>query len=104
MTSEEILTIAGGSTLAGPALRLRGIHLYVVSDLTGVGAVCDAGARAAPLLAALCTVRQSDSPWMDTIDFGGDFPLPTDGAPGPNAFREAHLGALHGAGLELPPP
>jgi len=49
MTSEEILTIAGGSTLAGSGVRLRGIHVHVASDLTGVGAVWDAGVRAAQL-------------------------------------------------------
>ena len=46
MTSEEILTIAGGSTLAGSGVQLRGIHVHVASDLTGVGAVWDAGVRA----------------------------------------------------------
>jgi diaminopimelate decarboxylase len=39
---------------------------------------------------------------MDTIDFGGGFPLPADGAPGPEAFCGALLGVLHDAGLELP--
>ena len=46
MTCEEILTIAGGGTLAGPSLRLRGIHAHVASDLTGVGAICDPGVGA----------------------------------------------------------
>jgi len=103
MTFEEILTIAAGGTLAGPGLRLRGIHVHVGSDLTGVRAFCDAGVRAARMLAALHTAGESDSPWIDTIDFGGGFPLPADGAPGPEAFRSALLKALHDAGLALPP-
>lgn len=103
MTSEEILAIAAGGMLAGPGLRLRGIHVHVGSDLTGVRAFCDAGVRASRLLAALRTVRESDRSLLDTIDFGGGFPLPADGAPGPEAFRGALLGALHDAGLELPP-
>jgi diaminopimelate decarboxylase len=103
MTSEEILAIAAGDTLADPGLRLRGIHVHVGSDLTGVRAFCDAGVRAARQLAALRAARDSDSPWIDTIDFGGGFPLPADGTPGPAAFHSALLGALHDAGLELPP-
>jgi diaminopimelate decarboxylase len=103
MTSEEILAIAAGDTLTAPGLRLRGIHVHVGSDLTGVRGFCAAGVRAARLLAALRAARESDGPWIDTIDFGGGFPLPADGAPGPDAFRSALLGALHDAGLELPP-
>ncbi|MBO0815442.1 MAG: hypothetical protein J2P30_09910 [Actinobacteria bacterium] len=103
MTSAEILAIAGGSTLAGPGLRLRGIHVHVGSDLTGVGAFGNAGVRAARLLAALRAARESNRPWIDTIDFGGGFPLPADGSPGPEAFHGALLEALHDAGLELPP-
>jgi diaminopimelate decarboxylase len=75
-----------------------GTPVYVI----GMAEVA-AGVRAARLLTALPAARQSDRPQIDTIDSGGGFPLPADGAPGPEAFRSALLGALHDAGLELPP-
>lgn len=99
---QEILALAQSGALAGPGLRLRGIHVHVGSALTGVQAFCAAGVSAARLLAALRAVHWSDPSWLDTIDFGGGFPLPAAGVPGPEAFRDALVEALHEANLELP--
>ena len=118
MTGREILALAADGALAGPGLRLRGVQVHVGSDLTDVRAFCDAGVRAARLLAALRAVRPDAARpdavrpaaippdaarWLDTIDFGGGFPLPAPGLPGPEDFRDALAGALDRAGLALPP-
>lgn len=100
---QEILTLAQSGVLAGPGLRLRGIHVHVGSDLTGAQAFCTAGVSAARLLAALRALGPGDPSWLDTIDFGGGFPLPAAGALGPEAFCDALVRALHEARLELPP-
>jgi diaminopimelate decarboxylase len=102
MSYQEILALAQSRALAGPGLRLRGIHVHVGSDLAGVQAFCSAGVSAARLLSALRNVCGSDASWLDTVDFGGGFPLPAAGVPGPEAFHDGLALALHGAGLELP--
>ena len=101
-SQQEILALVQSGTLAGPGLRLRGIHVHVGSDLTGVQAFCTAGVSAARLLAVLRALGRGDPSWLDTIDFGGGFPLPAAGAPGPEGFRDALVRALHEANLELP--
>jgi diaminopimelate decarboxylase len=103
MSQEEVLRLVQGPLLAGPGLRLRGIHVHVGSDLSDVRAFSRAGVRAAKLLAALRVARPLDRRWLDTIDFGGGFPLPAPGAPAPGTFRDALTRALDRAGLELPP-
>lgn len=103
VSHQEILALARGGALAGPGLRLRGIHVHVGSALADVQAFRAAGAGAARLLADLRAVPGIDPSWLDTIDFGGGFPLPAAGAPGPEAFGAALARALHEAGLELPP-
>jgi len=105
MSYREILALARSGALAGPGLRLRGIHVHVGSDLGDVRAFCHAGTGAVRLLADLRaeTERDGDLAWLDTVDFGGGFPLPAEHAPAPGEFREALLLALHEAGLDLPP-
>jgi diaminopimelate decarboxylase len=103
MSDREILALAETGALAGPGLRLRGVQVHVGSDLTDVRAFRDAGVRAARLLAALRAARPDAGRGLDTIDFGGGFPLPAPGQPGPKDFRDALAGALARAGLELPP-
>ncbi|HZC41151.1 MAG TPA: hypothetical protein VE343_10795 [Streptosporangiaceae bacterium] len=103
MTDREILALAGDGALAGPGLRLRGVQVHVGSDLTDVRAFGDAGVRAARLLVALRAARPDAARGLDTIDFGGGFPLPAPGLPGPEDFRDALAGGLDRAGLELPP-
>jgi diaminopimelate decarboxylase len=103
MSQGEILRLVQGPSLAGPGLRLRGIHVHVGSDLGDIQAFSRAGVRAAQLLTALRVARPQDCRWLDTIDFGGGFPLPAPGAPGPEAFRDGLIQALDRAGLELPP-
>jgi diaminopimelate decarboxylase len=125
MSYREILALARSGALAGPGLRLRGIHVHVGSDLGDVRAFCRAGVGAVRLLADLRAERQAgrqaerrsgpgadpraeadrdgDLAWLDTVDFGGGFPLPDEKAPAPEEFREALVLALHEAGLELPP-
>jgi diaminopimelate decarboxylase len=103
MSQGEILRLVQGPSLAGPGLRLRGIHVHVGSDLGDVQAFSRAGVRATQLLAGLQVARPRDRRWLDTIDFGGGFPLPVPGGPGPESFRDALARALDRAGLELPP-
>jgi diaminopimelate decarboxylase len=105
MSQEEVLRLVQGPSLAGPGLRLRGIHVHVGSDLSDVRAFSSAGVRAAQLLAALRVraVRPRDLRSLDTIDFGGGFPLAGPGAPAPETFRNALTRALDRAGLGLPP-
>jgi diaminopimelate decarboxylase len=104
MGSAEILTLAGAGVLTSPGLRLRGVHVHVGSDLNDVAAFATAGVRGVRLLADLrAAVDEDRAGWLDTVDFGGGFPLPADGAPTPAQFRAALGAALGEAGLDLPP-
>jgi diaminopimelate decarboxylase len=80
------------------ALRVRGIHVHVGSDLRDVGAWVDAGRQAVRLLATI----SAWAPHADTVDFGGGFPLSGSGAPSPAQFHDALAGALEAAGLDWP--
>jgi diaminopimelate decarboxylase len=82
----------------GSGVRIRGIHVHVGSDLRDVGAWVDAGVQAVRLLGELA--ENVDS--ADTVDFGGGFPLTTQGAPGPAQFHEALEAALAAEGLSWP--
>lgn len=104
MGSGEILTLAADDMLASPGLRLRGVHVHVGSDLNDVAAFAAAGVRAVRLLTDLRAAVDGDrARWLDTVDFGGGFPLPADAAPTPAQFRAALAAALGEAGLDLPP-
>jgi diaminopimelate decarboxylase len=80
------------------ALRVRGIHVHVGSDLRDVGAWVDAGVQAVRLLATI----SAWAPDADTVDFGGGFPLSGSGAPPPAQFHDALEAALEAAGLDCP--
>lgn len=104
MGSAEVLALADDSPLAGPGLRLRGVHVHVGSNLNDVAAFATAGVRATSLLADLrAAVDSSRAGRLDTVDFGGGFPLPSAAAPEPARFRDALAAALREAGLCLPP-
>ncbi|MGH3404136.1 MAG: diaminopimelate decarboxylase family protein, partial [Streptosporangiaceae bacterium] len=103
MSSAEILALASDGTLAGPGLRLRGVHVHVGSNLNDVTAFATAGTRAAALLARLRAVNGGRGSQLDTVDFGGGFPLPSAAAPEPARFRDALAAALSEARLGLPP-
>jgi diaminopimelate decarboxylase len=95
----EISALARGAAANCPGLAVRGIHVHVGSALTDVGAWALAGVRATRLLADIARY----CPRADTVDYGGGFPLPGPGSPGPAQFRNALLDALAAAGLSLPP-
>jgi diaminopimelate decarboxylase len=95
----EIRTLARSAAADCPGLTVRGIHVHVGSALTDVGAWAVAGLRATRLLADIARY----CPRADTVDYGGGFPLPRPGSPGPADFREALRDALAEAGLSLPP-
>ena len=98
MGEAEIRSLVSSGVLAGGGLALRGIHVHVGSDLGDVGAWAQAGLRATELAT---TLGGADS-GVDTVDFGGGFPLPAAGSPPPGRFREALAGLLAGHGLALP--
>src|SRR5579875_36852 len=96
MSREDLLGLVRGGALDDPGLRLRGVHAHVGSDLGDVGAWCAAGVRSARLLAELRAEAEAGSARirsapadLDTIDFGGGFPLPGPGVPAPGQFRRA---------------
>jgi len=95
----EISALARSAAAGCPGLTVRGIHVHVGSALTDVRAWALAGVRATRLLADIARY----CPRADTVDFGGGFPLPGSGRPGPAQFRDALRDALAGAGLSLPP-
>jgi diaminopimelate decarboxylase len=96
MYADEIRALVAQSR--GSRVRIRGIHVHVGSDLRDVGAWVDAGVQAVRLLGELAESVVS----ADTVDFGGGFPLTTQGAPGPAQFHAALDAALAGDGLPWP--
>ena len=109
MTHEDLLALVRGGVIHDPGLRLRGVHVHVGSDLDDVGAWSMAGLRAARLLARLRSALEAGpaaprqgAEHMDTIDFGGGFPVPGPDAPAPGQFHDALVRALDEAGLALP--
>ncbi len=105
LPESEIRALARSELLArdriSSGLRLRGIHVHVGSALADVAAWSAAGMQATRLLAALS--QRADSTELDTVDFGGGFPLAAPGLPGPAQFQQALIAALTEAGLTLPP-
>jgi diaminopimelate decarboxylase len=98
MPEAEIRALARSAASCAPGVTVRGIHVHVGSALSDVGAWALAGVRATRLLADIAR----DSPQADTVDYGGGFPLPGSGRPGPAQFRDALSDALTAAGLALP--
>jgi diaminopimelate decarboxylase len=95
----EISGLARTAAADCPGLTVRGIHVHVGSALADVRAWAQAGVRATRLLADIARF----CPRADTVDYGGGFPLPGPGRPGPAQFRDALRDALGAAGLSLPP-
>jgi len=98
MSEAEIRSLVRGGVVTGGGLRLRGIHVHVGSDLGDVQAWAQAGLRATALAASL----GGEASGVDTVDFGGGFPLAAPGVPSPQRFREALTGLLQAHGLALP--
>jgi diaminopimelate decarboxylase len=98
MSEAEIWSLVRSGVVTGGGLRLRGIHVHVGSDLGDVHAWAQAGLRGTQLAAAL----GGQAARVDTVDFGGGFPLPGPGSPPPQRFLDALAGLLAARGLALP--
>jgi diaminopimelate decarboxylase len=101
MSRERILALVRVGGLAGPGLRLRGVHVHVGSDLSDVSAWASAGVAAVRLLRELHELMPGQAS-IDTVDFGGGFPVLAPDVPPPSQFRAALEDALAAAGLSLP--
>lgn len=95
MDRDEALSVA--AVTSGSGVRLRGVHVHVGSDLHDVIAWAEAGERAVRMLTELSPYADK----VDTVDFGGGFPLAGAG-PSPSSFLRALLTALRDGGLSLP--
>lgn len=85
MTETELTAVVERLASAGGAVRPRGIHLHVGSQLGAVDAWRDAVRRSLALLGLL----RGGLPDMDTLDVGGGFAVPPLGEPGPRPERFA---------------
>ena len=97
MDADEVRSLVGSSELH-PAIRLKGVHVHIGSNLGDVTAWARAGRLAVELLEEL----RSTWPGADTVDFGGGFPA-FGRQPTPRDFHVALAAELAGAGLSLPP-
>lgn len=98
MTAVEIRDVLASGLLATEAVRVRGLHVHVGSQLGAVDAWVDGAVRACALLREL----DPDHTSLDTVDAGGGFPVGAD-EPGALAFAEAFTDELRRRGLTLPP-
>jgi diaminopimelate decarboxylase len=85
MTEGEVAAALDLARTAGPALRPRGIHLHVGSQLGAIDAWRDAVRRGLATLALL----RGNEPDFDTLDLGGGFPVGPLGEPSPRPARFA---------------
>ena len=85
MTEAEVAAALDVARAAGPAVRPRGIHLHVGSQLGAIDAWRDAVRRALATLALL----RGNEPDLDTLDLGGGFPVGPLGEPSPRPARFA---------------
>jgi diaminopimelate decarboxylase len=85
MTETELSAVVERLAAAGGAVRPRGIHLHVGSQLGAVDAWRDAVRRGLALLGLL----RGGLPDVDTLDVGGGFAVPPLGEPGPRPERFA---------------
>ena len=85
MTEAEVAAGLDLAAASGGALRPRGLHLHVGSQLGAVDAWRDAVRRALAVLALL----QGNDPDLDTLDLGGGFPVGPIGEPSPGPERFA---------------
>lgn len=94
MTGTELAAALEIARRASPALRPRGIHVHVGSQLGAIDAWRDGVRRALATLALL----GGNEPGFDTLDIGGGFPVGPFGEPFPRPERFAReLPALMGA-------
>ena len=85
MTEAEVAAALDLAREAGPAIRPRGIHLHVGSQLGAIDAWRDAVRRGLATLALL----RGNEPDLDTLDLGGGFPVGPFGEPSPRPERFA---------------
>jgi diaminopimelate decarboxylase len=85
MTEGEVAAGLDLAAASGNALRPRGLHLHVGSQLGAVDAWRDAVRRALAVLALL----KGNAPELDTLDLGGGFPVGPIGEPSPGPERFA---------------
>jgi diaminopimelate decarboxylase len=86
LSADEIRQLSRTGAFDAPGICLRGVHVHVGSQLSGVQAWTD-GARAA--LKIWAELREQCGDLVDTLDFGGGFPSGVTPAPSPAAFRRA---------------
>jgi diaminopimelate decarboxylase len=85
MTETELTATVERLAASGGAVRPRGIHLHVGSQLGAVDAWRDAVRRGLAVLGLL----RGGLPDVDTLDVGGGFAVPPFGEPGPRPERFA---------------
>jgi diaminopimelate decarboxylase len=85
MTEGEVAAGLDLAAASGGALRPRGLHLHVGSQLGAVDAWRDAVRRALAVLGLL----QGNDAELDTLDLGGGFPVGPIGEPSPGPERFA---------------
>jgi diaminopimelate decarboxylase len=85
MTEAEVAASLDLAAASGGALRPRGLHVHVGSQLGAVDAWRDAVRYALAVLALL----QGNDPDLDTLDLGGGFPVGPIGEPSPGPERFA---------------
>jgi diaminopimelate decarboxylase len=85
MTESEVAAGLDLAAASGGAVRPRGLHLHVGSQLGAVDAWRDAVRYALAVLALL----QGNDPDLDTLDLGGGFPVGPIGEPSPGPERFA---------------
>ena len=85
MTETELTATVERLAQSGGAVRVRGIHLHVGSQLGAVDAWRDAVRRGLAVLGLL----RGGLPDLDTLDVGGGFPVGPIGEPGPRPERFA---------------
>jgi diaminopimelate decarboxylase len=86
LSADEIRQLSRTGAFDAPGICLRGVHVHVGSQLSGVQAWTD-GARAA--LKIWAELREQWGDHVDTVDFGGGFASGVTPAPSPAAFRLA---------------
>jgi diaminopimelate decarboxylase len=86
LSADEIRQLSRTGAFGAPGICLRGVHVHVGSQLSGLQAWTD-GARAALKIWAELGEQWGDH--VDTIDFGGGFPAGVTPAPSPAEFRRA---------------
>ena len=85
MTEGEVAAGLDVAAASGGAIRPRGLHLHVGSQLGAVDAWRDGVHHALAVLALL----QGNDPDLDTLDLGGGFPVGPIGEPSPGPARFA---------------